>query len=157
MPTGVHAGVRQQLIKLVHAGRSANDVAKEFGLHATTVAAWVGLSPTGTPAPASPPIAQANCGASKGTDDGNSGRPKRQFEQPLKSVCARCCLAAHAIERISRFVSGARFSSDTRVERRPAICSTACSLHRNAPSSQPGKGETWSPMTKKRPSGVSRR
>ena len=39
---------RQQLIELVHAGRSANDVAKEFGLHATTVAKWVRLSPMGT-------------------------------------------------------------------------------------------------------------
>ena len=29
---------RQQLVKLVNAGHSANDVAKEFGLHATTVA-----------------------------------------------------------------------------------------------------------------------
>ena len=29
---------RQQLIELVHAERSANDVAKEFALHATTVA-----------------------------------------------------------------------------------------------------------------------
>ena len=28
----------QQLVELAHAGRSANDVAKEFGLHATTVA-----------------------------------------------------------------------------------------------------------------------
>ncbi|CAN5419268.1 hypothetical protein BH10PSE16_BH10PSE16_36830 [soil metagenome] len=27
---------RQQLVELVHAGRSANDVTKEFGLHATT-------------------------------------------------------------------------------------------------------------------------
>ena len=43
---------RQQLIELVHAGRSANDVAKEFGLHATTVAKWVRLSPMGTPAAA---------------------------------------------------------------------------------------------------------
>ena len=41
---------RQQLVELVHAGRSANDVAKEFGLHATTVAKWVRLSPMGTPA-----------------------------------------------------------------------------------------------------------
>ena len=45
---------RQQLVKLVHAGRSANDVAKEFGLHATTVAKWVRLSPMGTPAAAPP-------------------------------------------------------------------------------------------------------
>ena len=43
---------RQQLIELVHAGRSANDVAKEFGLHATTVAKWVRLSPMGMPAAA---------------------------------------------------------------------------------------------------------
>ncbi len=34
---------RQQLIELVLTGRSANDVAKEFGLHATTVAKWVRL------------------------------------------------------------------------------------------------------------------
>lgn len=43
---------RQQLIELVHAGRSANEVAKEFGLHATTVAKWVRLSPMGAPAAA---------------------------------------------------------------------------------------------------------
>ena len=47
---------RQQLVELVHAGRSANDVAKEFGLHATTVAKWVRLSPMGTPAAAPLPI-----------------------------------------------------------------------------------------------------
>jgi transposase len=41
---------RQQLIELVHAGRSANDVAKEFGLHATTMAKWVRLSPMGVSA-----------------------------------------------------------------------------------------------------------
>ena len=29
---------RQQLVELVHVGRNANDVAKEFGLHATTMA-----------------------------------------------------------------------------------------------------------------------
>lgn len=34
----------QQLIVLVHAGCGANDVAKEFGLHAATVAKWVRLS-----------------------------------------------------------------------------------------------------------------
>ena len=45
---------RQQLVELVHAGRSANDVAKEFGLHATTVAKWVRLSPMGGPATAPP-------------------------------------------------------------------------------------------------------
>ena len=41
---------RKQLIELIHAGRSANDVAKEIGLHATTVAKWVRLSPMGAPA-----------------------------------------------------------------------------------------------------------
>ena len=45
---GVRTGFRQQLIELVHAGRSANDVVKEFGLHATTVAKWVRLSSMGT-------------------------------------------------------------------------------------------------------------
>ena len=49
---------RQQLVELVHAGRSANNVAKEFGLHATTVAKWVRLSPMGTPAAA--PLARSN-------------------------------------------------------------------------------------------------
>lgn len=46
---------RQQLVELVHAGRSANDVAKEFGLHATTVAKWVRLSPMGVAAAVPPP------------------------------------------------------------------------------------------------------
>lgn len=41
---------RQQFTELVHAGRSANNVAKEFGLHATTVAKWVRLSSMGMPA-----------------------------------------------------------------------------------------------------------
>ena len=41
---------RQQLIELVHAGRSANNVAKEFGQHATIVAKWLHLSPTCAPA-----------------------------------------------------------------------------------------------------------
>ena len=49
---------RQQLVELVHAGRSANNVAKEFGLHATTLAKWVRLSPIGTPATA--PLARSN-------------------------------------------------------------------------------------------------
>lgn len=40
---------RQQLVELVHAGRSASDVAKEFGLHATTVAKWVRLDRMGNP------------------------------------------------------------------------------------------------------------
>ena len=49
---------RQQLIELVHSGCSANNVAKEFGLHATTVAKWVRLSPMGTPA--ATPLAKSN-------------------------------------------------------------------------------------------------
>ena len=50
---------RQQLIELVLAGRSANDVAKEFGLHATTVAKWVRLSPMSTSV-AVGPLARGN-------------------------------------------------------------------------------------------------
>ena len=50
--------LRQQLIELVHSGRSANDVAKEFGLHATPVAKWVRLSPMGPPTAA--PLARNN-------------------------------------------------------------------------------------------------
>ena len=46
------AEFRQQLVELIHAGRSANNVAKEFGLHATTAAKWVRLSPMGAPAAA---------------------------------------------------------------------------------------------------------
>ena len=42
-------------MELVHARCSANDVAKEFGLHATTVAKWVRLSPMGMPAAVSLP------------------------------------------------------------------------------------------------------
>ena len=38
---------RWQLVELVHAGRSAKAVVKEFGLHATTLAKWVRLSPMG--------------------------------------------------------------------------------------------------------------
>ena len=49
------AEFRQQLVELVHAGRSANNVAKEFGLHATTAAKWVRLSPMGMSA-AVPPV-----------------------------------------------------------------------------------------------------
>ena len=39
---------------LVHAGRSANDVAKEFGLHAIIVAKWVRLRSMGKPAAVPP-------------------------------------------------------------------------------------------------------
>ena len=54
---------RQQLVELVHAGRSANDVAKEFGLHATTVAKWVRLSPMGMPAAMSLPESNVQQGS----------------------------------------------------------------------------------------------
>ena len=54
---------RQQLVELVHAGRSANDVAKEFGLHATTVAKWVRLSPMGMPAAVSLPKSNVQQGS----------------------------------------------------------------------------------------------
>ena len=49
---------RQQLVELVLAGRSANDVAKEFGLHATTVAKWVRLDRMGIPSSAKHPSAK---------------------------------------------------------------------------------------------------
>ena len=45
----------QQLIGLVHGGRSANELATAFDLHATTVDKWVRLSPMGTPLAASLP------------------------------------------------------------------------------------------------------
>jgi transposase len=56
---------RQQLVELVQAGRSANDVAKEFGLHATTVAKWVRLDRMGEsssvqPARENPPSGPLN-------------------------------------------------------------------------------------------------
>jgi transposase len=53
---------RQQLVELVQAGRSANDVAKEFGLHATTVAKWVRLDRMGTPSAAKLPSAKPSSG-----------------------------------------------------------------------------------------------
>ena len=49
---------RQQLVELVLAGRSANDVAKEFGLNATTVAKWVRLDRLGAPSSLSPASAK---------------------------------------------------------------------------------------------------
>lgn len=53
---------RQQLVELVHAGRSANDVAKEFGMHATTVAKWVRLDRMGTPSSAKPASTKPSLG-----------------------------------------------------------------------------------------------
>ena len=52
------AEFRQQLVELVRGGRSANNVAKEFGLLATTAAKWVRLSPMGEPAAA--PLPKSN-------------------------------------------------------------------------------------------------
>ena len=40
---------RQQLVVSVQSGCSANDIAKEFGLHAATVAKWMRLDRMGTP------------------------------------------------------------------------------------------------------------
>ncbi len=53
---------RQQLVELVLAGRSANDVAKEFGLHATTVAKWVRLDRMGTSSSVKPAGAKPSSG-----------------------------------------------------------------------------------------------
>ena len=53
---------RQQLVELVLAGRSANDVAKEFGLNATTVAKWVRLDRLGAPSSLSPASAKPSLG-----------------------------------------------------------------------------------------------
>ena len=49
------AEYRQQLVELVHAGRSCNNVAKEFGVHVTTVAKWVRLSRRSSAAAPAPP------------------------------------------------------------------------------------------------------
>ena len=53
---------RQQLVELVLAGRSANEVAKEFGLHTTTVAKWVRLDRMGIPSSAKHPSAKPSTG-----------------------------------------------------------------------------------------------
>ena len=42
---------RQQIIDLVHAGRKPSELAKEFGCHETSIAAWVRQS-GGMPSPA---------------------------------------------------------------------------------------------------------
>jgi len=47
---------------LVLAGCSANEVAKEFGLHATTVAKWVRLNRMGIPSSAKHPSAKPSSG-----------------------------------------------------------------------------------------------
>ena len=53
---------RQQLVELVLAGRSANEVAKEFDLRATTVAKWVRLDRMGIPSSAKHPSAKPSSG-----------------------------------------------------------------------------------------------
>ena len=50
-------------------------------------------------------------------------------------------------------VCGEDLSFSRSLARFPLIWSTMCSLDSNAPSCQPGRGETWSPMAKNRPSG----
>jgi len=53
---------RQQLVELVLAGRSANEVAKEFGLHATTVAKWLRLDRMRIPSSSKHPSAKRSSG-----------------------------------------------------------------------------------------------
>ena len=72
---------RQQLVELVHAGRSANDVAKEFGLHATTVVKWVRLSPMGTPAAVPPPRSNVPQGPLNATERRELVELRRKLRQ----------------------------------------------------------------------------
>jgi transposase len=40
---------RQQMVKLAKAGRRANELAKEFGCHETSIAGWVARAASGAP------------------------------------------------------------------------------------------------------------
>ena len=98
---------RQQLVELVHAGRSANDVAKEFGLHATTVAKWVRLSPMGAPAAAPPlknTVPQGPLNAAERQELVELRRKLRQV-QMQRDILAKACapgLPAKASGRLQR-------------------------------------------------------
>ena len=98
---------RQQLIELVHAGRSANDVAKEFGLHATTVAKWVRLSPVGAPAAAPLPknnVPQGPLNAAERQELVELRRKLRQVQME-RDILAKACapgLPAKASGRLQR-------------------------------------------------------
>ena len=87
----------QQLIELVHAGRSANDVAKEFGLHATTVAKWVRLSPTG--APAATPLARS--GVPQGPLDAAERQELVELRRKLRQVQMQRDILAKATARFA--------------------------------------------------------
>ena len=98
---------RHQLIELVHAGRSANDVAKEFGLHATTVATWVRLSPMGTPAAAPLPKNHAQQGPLNLAERQELIELRRKLRQVQmeRDILAKACdhgLPAKASGRLQR-------------------------------------------------------
>ena len=98
---------RQQLVELVHAGRSANDVAKEFGLHATTVAKWVRLSPMGAPAAVPPSrnnVSQGPLNAAERQELVELRRKLRQVQME-RDILAKACapgLPAKASGRLQR-------------------------------------------------------
>ena len=73
---------RQQLVELVLAGRSANDVAKEFGLHATTVAKWVSLDWMG----ASSSVKLSSAKASSGPLNANERQELIGLRRKLRQV-----------------------------------------------------------------------
>ena len=73
---------RQQLIELVLSGRSANDVAKEFGLHATTVAKWVRLDRMGASILAKP----SNSKPSSGPLNTNERQELIELRRKLRQV-----------------------------------------------------------------------
>ena len=95
---------RQQLIELVHAGRSANDVAKEFGLHATTVAKWVRLSPPlAAPLPKTN-VSQGPLNAAERQELVELRRKLRQVQME-RDILAKACepgLPAKARRRLQR-------------------------------------------------------
>ena len=95
---------RQQVIELVHAGRSANDVAKEFGLHATTVAKWVRLSPPlAAPLPKTN-VSQGPLNAAERQELVELRRKLRQVQME-RDILAKACepgLPAKARRRLQR-------------------------------------------------------
>ena len=72
---------RQQLVELVLAGRSANDVAKEFGLHATTVAKWVRLDRMGASSSAKPASIKPSTGPLNPTERQELVELRRKLRQ----------------------------------------------------------------------------
>lgn len=47
---------RQQMIELVHAGRNPNELAREFGCHATSILSWVRKARLNLPAGEAAPV-----------------------------------------------------------------------------------------------------